>query len=69
MMKITKPKRSFYTFCFIERRWQYIPTYLEISCWYDHYKSHVVWQSVNKIQVPYKWRVKLLPKNGLLKEI
>ena len=26
-----------------------MPTYLKI-CWYDYYKSHVVWQSVNKIQ-------------------
>ena len=24
--------------------------YLKISCWYDYYKSHVAWQSVNKIQ-------------------
>ena len=24
--------------------------YLKISYWYDYYKSHVVWQSVNKIQ-------------------
>ena len=39
----------FSTFSFTERQWQYIPTYLKISCWYDYYKSQVVWQSVNKI--------------------
>ena len=42
--------------------------YLKISFWYDYYKSHVVWQSVNKIQatlqmagqaVTKKWFVKM----------
>ena len=50
MIKSLSPKGSFSTFSFIERQWQYIPTYLKISCWYDYYKSHVVWQSVNEIQ-------------------
>ena len=40
----------FSTFSFTERQRQYIPTYLKISCWYIYYKSHIVWQSVNKIQ-------------------
>ena len=52
MIKITQPKRPFSTFSFTERQWQYVPTYLKISYWYDYYKSHVVWQSVNKILAP-----------------
>ena len=69
MIKITQPKRPFSTFSFTERQWQYISTYLQISYWYDYYKSHFVWESVSKIQAPWKWRVKMLSKNGLLKWI
>ena len=50
MIKITQPKGPLSTFSFTEREWQYIPTYLKIFCLYDYYKSHVVWELVNKIQ-------------------
>ena len=55
------------TFSFTKRQWQYIPTYLKIRCWYNYYKSHVVLQSVNKIQATLQMMGQAVTKNGLLK--
>ena len=41
--------------------------YLKISCWYDYYKSRVVWQSVDKIQAGLQMTGQAVAKNGLLK--
>ena len=68
LIKITWPKRPFSNFSFFERqKWQYIPTYLKISCWYDYYKSHVVWQSVNKIQTTLQITDQAVTKKWLVK--
>ena len=60
-------QEAIFNFSFTEWQWQYIPTYLKISCWYDYYKSHVVLQSVNKIQATLQMMGQVITKKWFVK--
>ena len=50
MIKSLSPRGHFELSLSLNDNDSLIPTHLKMSCCYDYYKSHVVWQSVNKIQ-------------------
>ena len=49
-----------------EGQWQYIPTYFKI-CWYDYYKSHVIWHSVNDIWAALQMKGQAVTKKWFVK--